>query len=104
MGKNKVEKKSSKAMSPYASKAEKVSDSRMEPSTPWTQWSNMTDEELEADLTQVGKKLSVVRNIYLTQDGGDDCVTMDVDTIPKKMSAKKNAKVCYTPSAKAKGK
>jgi len=103
-GKPKVEKKTSKAMSPYASKAEKVSHTTpMEPSTPSTQGTNMTDEELEADLTQVGKKLSVHRNIYLTQDG-DDNVSMDLDSIPKKKSPKRNAKVCYTPPAKAKGK
>ena len=63
-------------MSPYA-KAEKVSHSPMEPSTPSMQGTNMTDEELEADLTQVGKKLSVVRNIYLTQDG--DCLLYTSD-------------------------
>ena len=102
-GKAKVEKKSSKAMSPYASKVEKVSHTPMEPSTPSTQGTNMTDEELEADLTQVGKKLSVHRNIYLMQDGEDDA-SMDLDSIPKKKSPKRNAKVCYTPPAKAKGK
>ena len=102
-GKAKVEKKSSKAMSPYASKAEKVSHTHMEPSTPSSQGTKMADKELEADLTQVGKKLSVVRNIYLTQDG-DDNASMDLDSIPEKKSPKKNAKVCCTPPAKAKGK
>ena len=43
-------------MSPYAFKTEEVSEYRMEPSTPSTQGTNMPDEELEADLTQVGKK------------------------------------------------
>ena len=103
-GKAKVEKKSSKPMSPYASsKADKVGHVPMEPSTPSTQGTTMTDEELEADLTQVGKKLSVHRDIFLTQDG-DDNVSMDLDSIPKKKTPQRNAKVCYTPPSKAKGK
>ena len=97
MGKTKVEKKSSKAMSPYASKAEKVSHSPMEPSAPSTQGTNMTDGELEAHLTQDKKKLSVFRNINLPQEG-DDKASVDRYCI-----SKNNARICYTPPAKATG-
>ncbi len=102
-GKAKVEKKRSKTMSPYASKAEKVSHVPMEPSTPSTQGTNMTDGELEADLRQVGRKLSVFRNINLTQDR-DNNSSIDRYCIPKNRSPKTNAEICYTPPTKATGK
>ena len=89
MPKSKPEKKPAKTASPYAAM----------PSTPSTQGSFMSDDE---STVKVSKKLSSTRNLYLTQDTPDE-KSMDLDTIPKKISTKKMAKVCYTPPAKAKG-
>ena len=94
MPKSKAEKKPVKTVSPYAAM----------PSTPSTQGTYMTDDEPDATLKQVSKKLSITRNLYLTQDNADDSKSMDLDPIPKKTSTKKMSKVCYTRPAKAKRK
>lgn len=102
MVKSKTEnKKPAKATSPYAKQSKKAPDSIiMEPSTPSTQGTNMSTEDLDANISEVGQKLGVSRKLY---DEADDMSVDDVK-IPRKVNAKKLTKVCYTPPKKIIGK
>jgi hypothetical protein len=94
MVKSKTEnKKPAKATSPYAKPSK-------EPSTPSTQGTNMSTEDLDANISEVGQKLGVSRKLY---DEADDMSVDDVK-IPRKVNAKKLTKVCYTPPKKIIGK
>jgi hypothetical protein len=104
MVKSKTE-RTTRAANPYARVAKKAAESPMEPSTPSTQGTTMSDEELEADLSEVREKVGVSRKLsYNTKDDGEDTMSVDENPIPKKVTTKKLAKVCYTPPVKAPGK